>query len=105
MSTLKPSARGESEKVQTTCGLAVNRRQFIQSTSLIASGLMLGGMVRAADGPEFPMVRTPLAKRRFKSEAVERTIQKVKSSIGNKEIGWMFENCFPNTLDTTVEFE
>lgn len=53
----------------------------------------------------FPVVRTPPAKRKFKSEAVERTIQRVRSSIGNKEIGWMFENCFPNTLDTTVDFE
>ena len=26
-------------------------------------------------------------------------------TIGNKELGWMFENCFPNTLDTTVDFE
>ncbi|HEX5220259.1 MAG TPA: glycoside hydrolase family 125 protein [Verrucomicrobiae bacterium] len=66
---------------------------------------MLEGWLRAAEGPTFPVVRTPLAKRRFKSEAVERTIRRVKSSIGNKELAWMFENCFPNTLDTTVEFE
>jgi uncharacterized protein len=25
-------------------------------------------------------------------------------TTGNKEIGWLFENCFPNTLDTTVDF-
>lgn len=36
------------------------------------------------------------------SEAVDATIQRVKSSIGDAEIAWMFENCFPNTLDTTV---
>jgi meiotically up-regulated gene 157 (Mug157) protein len=53
----------------------------------------------------FPVVRVPASKRRFQSPAVEQAIQRVKSSIGNKEIGWMFENCFPNTLDTTVEFE
>ncbi len=35
---------------------------------------------------------------------MERTIARVRSSIGNRELGWMFENCFPNTLDTTVEF-
>jgi hypothetical protein len=49
-------------------------------------------------------VRIPEAKRKFKSPAVERTIQRVKSSIGNQELAWMFENCFPNTLDTTVDF-
>ncbi|HMH22406.1 MAG TPA: glycoside hydrolase family 125 protein, partial [Puia sp.] len=32
-------------------------------------------------------------------------IREVRSNIGNKEIGWLFENCFPNTLDTTVDFE
>src|SRR5262245_21427384 len=105
MSTLKPAAREEFPKAQPTCGEAVSRRKFIQSATLVASGLMLRGIVRAAQGPEFPIVRTPMAKRRFKSEAVEHTIQKVRSTIGNKEIAWMFENCFPNTLDTTVEFE
>lgn len=53
----------------------------------------------------FPVVRVPASKRKFKSAAVEQTIAKVRSSIGNKEVGWMFENCFPNTLDTTVDFE
>jgi meiotically up-regulated gene 157 (Mug157) protein len=22
--------------------------------------------------------------------------------VADKELGWLFENCFPNTLDTTV---
>ncbi len=30
---------------------------------------------------------------------------RVQSPIGDKEIAWMFGNCFPNTLDTTVDFE
>jgi meiotically up-regulated gene 157 (Mug157) protein len=50
----------------------------------------------------FPVVRTPEAERRFTSPAVEKTIQQIQSSIGNKELAWMFGNCFPNTLDTTV---
>ena len=29
----------------------------------------------------------------------------MKARMGNKELAWMFENCFPNTLDTTVDFE
>ncbi len=81
----------------------MNRRQFIRNTSLAATTVMLGSWAHAAESG-FPVVRTPEAKRKFKSPAVERTIQLVKSSIGNKELGWMFENCFPNTLDTTVDF-
>ena len=43
--------------------------------------------------------------RTFTSEAVEKVIKKVKNGIKNPELSWMFENCFPNTLDTTVDFE
>jgi uncharacterized protein len=50
------------------------------------------------------VVRTPEAKRKFKSRAVERTIETIKARIGNKELAWLFENCFPNALDTTVDF-
>lgn len=55
----------------------------------------------AAEGG-FPVVRTAVEKRNFISPAVEKTIDKIQSSIGNKELAWMFGNCFPNTLDTTV---
>ena len=84
----------------------MNRRQFIQNTTLLTSTLALGSFAHAAeDVSGFPVVRTPEDKRKFKSPAVERTIAKVKASCKNKEIGWLFENCFPNTLDTTVDFE
>ncbi len=81
----------------------MTRRGFIRDTSMAASALLVAS---AAFGDEaaFPMVRIPEAKRKFKSTAVERTIQRVQSKIGNKELAWMFENCFPNTLDTTVDF-
>ena len=82
----------------------MNRREFIRNTSLAASTLALAPSVSFAADSEFPVVRTPEAKRRFKSPAVEKTIAKVQSSIGNKELAWMFGNCFPNTLDTTVDF-
>jgi uncharacterized protein len=83
---------------------AMNRREFIRNSSLAASVLMIPSIGWSADST-FPTVRTPLAKRKFRSVAVEKTIERVRSSIGNQELGWMFENCFPNTLDTTVEFE
>jgi len=43
-------------------------------------------------------------KRKFTSEAVEAKISAVRKSIADPELAWLFENCFPNTLDTTVRF-
>jgi meiotically up-regulated gene 157 (Mug157) protein len=81
----------------------MNRRQFIGATSLLTTGLLAGQPAMAAE-TEFPVVRRPPGKRRFNSEAVEAEIRRVKASVGNPELAWMFENCFPNTLDTTVDF-
>src|SRR5512146_133973 len=81
----------------------MNRRDFLRHTSLLASGTVLCPAAWAAPA-EFPVVRTPEAKRRFKSRAIERTIETIKARITNKEAAWMFENCFPNALDTTVDF-
>jgi uncharacterized protein len=81
----------------------MTRREFIRNTSVAASALLVTSMPFAAE-IAFPIVRVSAAKRKFKSVAVERTIERVQSSIGNKELGWMFGNCFPNTLDTTVDF-
>jgi meiotically up-regulated gene 157 (Mug157) protein len=41
--------------------------------------------------------------RRFTSVAVEQTIATVRNAIADPELAWLFENCFPNTLDTTVD--
>src|SRR3974390_3118175 len=82
----------------------MNRREFIRNATIAASAALRSTPAWAADS-SFPVVRTPEAKRKFKSPAVERTIERVRSSIGNKELAWMFANCFPNTLDTTVDFE
>lgn len=81
----------------------MNRREFIRNTTVVASALAIAPASFAA-GADFPLVRTPEAKRKFNSAAVERAIQKVQSGSGNKELAWMFGNCFPNTLDTTVDF-
>jgi meiotically up-regulated gene 157 (Mug157) protein len=83
----------------------MNRREFIQGTSMFAAGLTLMPSMTLAAETGFPTVRISETKRKFKSAAVEKTIAQVQSSIGNKEIAWMFSNCFPNTLDTTVDFE
>ena len=53
---------------------------------------------------EFTPQRPPVGRRKFVSEAVEAAIQRVTSTVADAELAWMFENCFPNTLDTTVCF-
>lgn len=84
----------------------MDRRKFVRQTSLATSALLLAPYIKlwGTEVTQFPMVRTPESKRKFSSPAVERVIAEIKNNIGNKELAWMFENCFPNTLDTTVEF-
>lgn len=33
---------------------------------------------------------------------MEQEIARIKGVLTNAKLAWMFENCFPNTLDTTV---
>lgn len=42
--------------------------------------------------------------RLFHSKAVEAKIAQVKKMLTNRQLAWMFENCFPNTIDTTVHY-
>jgi len=46
--------------------------------------------------------RPPPEKRALQSPAVEASLRRVKASIADPELAWLFENCYPNTLDTTV---
>ncbi|HKG05564.1 MAG TPA: glycoside hydrolase family 125 protein [Pedobacter sp.] len=80
----------------------MKRRIFLQNTGLLAAGVMASKVSFAAAEPEFPVVRVAAAKRHFQSKAVESAIAEFQKNVKNKELGWLFENCFPNTLDTTV---
>lgn len=83
-----------------------NRRSFIKQSSVAAAGWFLLPSTGWSMGVNsFESKRPPLAERNFTSEAVEATIARVKKQIADPELAWLFENCFPNTLDTTVEFE
>ena len=43
--------------------------------------------------------------RLFRSEVIDKKIEEVKQLLsGNPKLAWMFENCFPNTLETTVHY-
>ena len=83
-----------------------SRRQFLQATGALTAGLMLKQSGAFAFGTnDFVGKRPPISERKFTSNAVEETIAKIKNGIADPELAWLFENCFPNTLDTTVDFE
>lgn len=46
--------------------------------------------------------RPPKEERKFVSRAVDKAIDEISSKMKDKELAWMFSNCLPNTLDTTV---
>lgn len=80
----------------------LTRRKFIQQSSLGFGFAMMPNTFNFFDLNDFVSQRPELSKRKFVSTAVENTIKKVKKSIADEELAWIFENCFPNTLDTTV---
>lgn len=48
--------------------------------------------------------RPPEKLRAFRSTIVDAKITEVVSLIGDEKFATLFENCFPNTLDTTVSY-
>lgn len=55
--------------------------------------------------PDFTKTNRPApADRLFVSKAIDKEIARIKGKLKNAKLAWMFENCFPNTLDTTVHF-
>jgi meiotically up-regulated gene 157 (Mug157) protein len=82
------------------------RRHALRTAALAAAAASVEPRraVAAPDAPAFSPRRPPLGERRFTSPAVEATIAAVKGEVADAELGWLFETCFPNTLDTTVRF-
>lgn len=88
----------------------MNRRNFLQKNALAIAGLSLlpdtlFPIHLSLKTKEYPTKRPPEDKRTFVSDAVEQQIREIKSFITDKELAWIFENCYPNTLDTTVDCE
>lgn len=83
----------------------MKRRTFIKSAGALSAGYILSNNLSFAAQPALPVVRTAAASRKFTSKAVEKAIAEFKKNVKNQELAWLFENCFPNTLDTTVFHE
>jgi len=82
-----------------------DRRDFLK---LMGAAAAYGSLAASAPGiaagtsTRFPSKRPPLSHRKFTSPAVEAELARIKARIGDPKLGWLFENCYPNTLDTTV---
>jgi meiotically up-regulated gene 157 (Mug157) protein len=72
--------------------------------SALAGGGLLAGALRSRAAPKVVRAprRPPPGERRIMIPAVEAELRRVKKLIADPEISWLFENCYPNTLDTTV---
>ncbi|WP_163708724.1 glycoside hydrolase family 125 protein [Mangrovibacterium lignilyticum] len=85
----------------------ISRRNFLKASGLTVAGLAVAGtgsVWGSASKAEFVSKRPLVGKRNFSSQAVEEAISATKAKLKDPKLAWMFENCFPNTLDTTVEF-
>jgi meiotically up-regulated gene 157 (Mug157) protein len=89
----------------------LTRRAVLKSGAVALSAQSLSGISKAAalsvaDGEKtaslLPHARPKAAERKFVSQAVEATIRDTQKRIADPNIAILFENCFPNTLDTTV---
>ena len=97
----------------------ISRRRILQLTGAMAAAATTHGLGVA--GPAWAnettaqddgYVKAPWdmragrpkpAERKFRSEAVEQFLVERSARIGDAELRGLFVNCYPNTLDTTVE--
>jgi meiotically up-regulated gene 157 (Mug157) protein len=85
------------------------RREFLKKGGMGLAALTVSGNIfpksqlLTADAP-YVSKRPEVSKRNFVSKAVEETIVQIKKQLKDPKLAWMFENCFPNTLDTTVHY-
>jgi meiotically up-regulated gene 157 (Mug157) protein len=91
----------------------LTRRKFLRTGGIGLAAVAIGsrasshairnsGISSAAN--QYVTHRAAPSERNFTSAAVEDAIRSVKSKLKDPKLAWMFENCFPNTLDTTVHY-
>src|SRR5512147_2145012 len=97
-----PGAGGLPSLLEVTS--MTTRRAALRTSALAAAAALLprASPAEASPAPEGnrPSRRPAPGARRFRSEAVEATIAAVRRDVADPELAWLFENCFPNTLDT-----
>ena len=84
----------------------MERRRFIQNTALFTGLTFINPLdiIAGTTSKDFPVVRIPEGDRNFQSTIIEKMIKEFQKNVKDEELGWLFNNCFPNTLDTTVTY-
>ena len=86
----------------------MKRRKFLFNTALVGGFTMIHPFSLTSgnffDLEDFPIVRVKKDKRNFTSPVIEQAIDEFAQNVQDKELSWLFNNCFPNTLDTTVTY-
>jgi uncharacterized protein len=83
----------------------LSRRELLKQAgaAAVVAGLPAAHLAAAAQLPVPPDKRPASADRRFRSTAVEQYLEQTRAQIADSDLAALFVNCFPNTLDTTVE--
>ncbi len=81
------------------------RRRVLQTAASAGLGLALRSAFATpvVETAGFASMRPKPADRKFRSTAVEQHLAQTTRRIADPELAWLFNNCYPNTLDTTVE--
>ena len=81
------------------------RRRFIKNTVVAGAALSTGVPAFSGAVLQTRVSNRPSRRaRKFTSRAVEETVREIESYLDGNELSWLFGNCFPNTLDTTVNY-
>lgn len=107
------SAYGQTAQEEKNQNATAPRPQYVRQKP-IPQRDSSGYLIRRTYTPRTPKIieepdlsktnRPAPADRLFVSKAIDKEIARIKKQLKNPKLAWMFENCFPNTLDTTVHF-
>ena len=85
----------------------LTRRDLVWTLGRLAGGAGASSLLRipllAEKSVSFGSRRPLPQDRKFSSEAVETYITSICRRIGDPQLADLFANCFPNTLDTTIQ--
>ena len=78
------------------------RRDFVKNSIVSIGGLSMGPKLLSYSPSDIEDDRP--SKRKFSSEIIDSVVRLSQKNILDRDLARLFSNCFPNTLDTTVDW-